>query len=113
MTKRAGLAFKPWTSQSEHVQNAVIRAALDAIADKTGIQEDEAKVRTFMARWVKNNYCGAKRRALAAKAARRGHASGEDEGADDFDAPVEDAGARGNNGDEISDATTDDHSGAF
>ena len=109
MTKRAGLAFKPWTAQGEQVQNAVVRAALDAIAAKTGLHEDDAKVRTFVARWVKNNYCGAKRRAAAAKAVRRGPASGENGDASaDADAPAADADPQCDNAGDSTEKSEDD-----
>ena len=85
MTRRAGLAFKPWTAQGERIQNEVVRAAVEAIHEKCNVMEDEAKVRAFVAKWVKNNYCGAKRRAAAHKAARQ--ANNGNGGDDDDNAP--------------------------
>ena len=102
MTRRAGLAFKPWTAQGERVQNEVVRAAVEAIADKCNVMEDEAKVRAFVAKWVKNNYCGAKRRATAHKAARQ---ATNGNGDDDDDAPPPSDGEAGADADAPSAAT--------
>jgi hypothetical protein len=114
-TPRSGFAFKPWSKQGDR-RDAAVAAALTAIRKNCDEDEDEAKVRSFLANWVKNNYCGAKRRhakSEAAKAAAKAagaptdsdtsesESESDDDGGVDGDAPTpsepsaKDAGADG------------------
>jgi hypothetical protein len=68
-TSRSGCAFKPWSKQGARRDGAVA-AALNAIRKNCDEVEDEAKVRSFLANWVKNNNCGAKRRHAKLEAAK-------------------------------------------
>ena len=68
-TSRLGFAFKPWSKQGDR-RDAAVAAALTAIRKNCDEDEDEAKVRWFLANWVKNNSCGAKRRHAKLEAAK-------------------------------------------
>ena len=65
-------------------------AARAAILAKSGVDEDEAKVRLFVATFVKNNYCGAKRRAKKAAAMQAAARPNGDSGGDEAEEEDED-----------------------
>lgn len=97
VTSRSGFAFKPWSKQGDR-RDAAVAAALTAIRKNCDEDEDEAKVRSFLANWVKNNYCGAKRRHAkmeAAKAAAKAAGAPTDSDTSESESESDDGGVDG------------------